>query len=409
MPRSDDRLVSVVIPNFNHARYVGDAILSVLAQTYRDYEILVVDDGSTDDSHAVIAQFGDRVRFICQPNAGLSAARNTGIRAAAGAYIGVLDADDLYEPEYLEALVAMLRRQPGAGGVHCGYRFVDHENQPLPQVEARAVEPDGLYRALLDGNFLVPESVLLRRTVYDDVGLFDEALRACEDWDVWLRAASRFHILRSPRILTRHRVLPGSMSTDPQRMLANRLAVLAKHVGAEPVSPGTSVAHRAFGRAYLGSCVEFIQYGDPERAYRCLRQMAVVCPGLLCEIDTCYQIGCGRQPKGSMGDLASLSMPADGAPLLPLLDQLFGDHATPEPVRRLRRPAYATALAALGILAYNTRDTRSARVLLTRAIWLDRAVRTNGVVIGTWARALVGHRVIAWMKRALGGRDVGHG
>ena len=263
MPRPGEWLVSVIIPNYNHARYVADAIRSVLSQTYRCYEIIVVDDGSTDDSRAVVARFGDRVTYIYQPNAGLSAARNTGIRASSGSLIGVLDADDLYEPDYLEVLVAALREHPDAGGVHCGYRFVDHENRPLPQVEARAIDPEALHGALLDGNFLVPESILLRRSVYEDVGPFDETLRACEDWDVWLRASSRHRVVHSPRLLTRHRVLPGSMSTDPERMLTSRLAVLAKHVRAEPVSAGKSQAHRAFGRAYLGSCVEFLQVRRP--------------------------------------------------------------------------------------------------------------------------------------------------
>jgi Glycosyl transferase family 2 len=400
MPRPADWLVSVVIPNYNHARYVADAIRSVLAQTYRCYEIIVVDDGSTDDSRAVVAGFGDRVTCIHQPNAGLSAARNTGIRASTGSLIGVLDADDLYEPEYLEVLVSALREHPDAGGVHCGYRFVDDQNRPLPQVEARALEPDALHRALLDGNFLVPESILLRKSVYDDVGVFDEALRACEDWDVWLRAAARHRIIHAPRVLTRHRVLPGSMSTDPERMLTSRLAVLAKHVGAEPTAAGTSEAHRAFGRAYLGSSVEFLQYGDSERAYRCLRQMATTCPNLLREIDTGYQLGCGRQPKGSMGDLTSVTVPSDGAPLLPMLDRLFADRAIQEPVRCQRRPAYATALAALGILAYNTGDSASARRFLSLALAHDRSAWTDGSILRTWARSLVGRRLVDLVKGA---------
>jgi Glycosyl transferase family 2 len=352
MPPSPEPRVSVIIPNYNHARYLGDAIRSVLAQTRPSHEVIVVDDGSTDESRTVAGEYASSITYIYQSNAGLSAARNTGIRQSSGSLIAVLDADDMYEPDYLRVLVSALEQEPDAGGIYCGYRFVDHENRALPQVESRPIDPGGLHAALLDGNFLVPESVVLRRGVYEQVGLFDESLRACEDWDVWLRAASAHRIIHSPRVLTRHRVLPGSMSTDPERMLTNRLSVLVKHVGGEPADTGTSSAHRAFGRAYLGSCVEFLQYGDEERAYRCLRSMAERCPSLLCEVDTCYQLGCGRQPKGSMGDLASLAVPPNGSPLLPLLDRLFGEPELPDRLQITRGPAYATALGTLGILAH---------------------------------------------------------
>ncbi len=107
-------LVSVVIPNFNHARYIGDAIRSVLAQEYPHFEIIVVDDGSTDDRRAVVVEFGNLVQYIWQENQGLSAARNTGIRAARGSFVGVLDADDLYEPNFMGVLVALLKERPEA-------------------------------------------------------------------------------------------------------------------------------------------------------------------------------------------------------------------------------------------------------------------------------------------------------
>ena len=218
-PVEQDPLVSIIIPNYNHAQYVGDAIWSVLTQEYRNFEIIVVDDGSTDNSRDVITQFGDKVQYIHQKNAGLSAARNTGIKASKGVLIGVLDADDMYESIFLSTLVVTLQENPDADGVYCGYQFVDHKNNLLPQIEARPVDHDKLYDALLDGNFFVPESIFLRRYVYDNVGLFDETLRACEDWDVWLRVTKKYKIVHSPNILTRHRILPGSMSTDPQRML----------------------------------------------------------------------------------------------------------------------------------------------------------------------------------------------
>ncbi len=391
-------LVSVVIPNYNHARFLGDAIRSVLNQDYRNFEVIVVDDGSTDNSGEVAAVFGDSIRYIYQTNAGLSAARNTGIRAAKGSLIGVLDADDMYEPMFLDTLVNALESDPDADGVYCGYQFVDETNNLLPQIENRPVTSDRLYEALLDGNFLVPESMFLRRYVYDEAGLFDESLRACEDWDVWLRAAKKYRIIHAPRILTRHRILAGSMSTDPLRMLTNRLAVLKKHVGGEPLVEGSSILHRAYGRAYLGSCVEYLQYGDPDRAYQCFQKMANICPELLTEVDTFYQLGCGDQPKGRMGDLASLNVKRNSIPLLVMMKSLFVDAGTGNAVKRLERASYAKAFYSLGLLAYGTREFGEARRFFLRAVLNDLKLAFNRQIVSLWVKSLLSPKMVDWLK-----------
>jgi glycosyltransferase involved in cell wall biosynthesis len=394
----ENPLVSVVIPNYNHARFVGDAIRSVLDQVYREFEIIVVDDGSTDDSREVVAQFGDKVQYIYQENAGLSAARNTGIRASKGALIGVLDADDMYEPLFLDTLVDALKTDPNADGIYCGYQFVDQENNLLPQIENRPVPSDELYDALLDGNFFVPESIFLRRYVYDDVGLFDEALRACEDWDVWLRMTKKFKIIHAPAILTRHRILAGSMSTDPLRMLIARLAVLKKHVGGEPLVGDSPIVHRAYGRAYLGSCIEYLQYGDPDRACECFQKMANICPDLLVEVDTYYQLGCGDQPKGRMGDMESLNVKRNSTPLLVMMKSLNVDASTSEKVKLLERASYAKAFHSLGLLAYNTREFKTARSFFLRAILNDFRLFFNRQVISLSLKSLLGPKAIDSLK-----------
>lgn len=395
-------LVSVIIPNYNHARYVADAIRSVLAQEYRRYEIIVVDDGSVDDSREVIGAFGDQVVPIYQPNSGLSAARNTGVRAARGSLIGVLDADDMYEPDYLGTLISTLLKNPHADGIYCGYRFVDDSNNPLPQVEVRCHSQDRLYEALLDGNFLVPESVLLYRRVYEEVGLFNETLRACEDWDVWLRAARLYKIIHSCKILTRHRTLPGSMSTDPLRMKDNRLAVLKIHLGNEPAGRGNSIAHRAYGRAYLGSSVEYLQYGDRAAALDCLRRLYRVCPGLLDELDTFYQLGCYDQPKGSLGDLKTIDIKRNSGYLIPMIRDLFDSLDAEKRRKSEESRAFAAAFFALGVLAYGTRDFREARRLFQQALdsnprlLLDRRLVTKW--LKSWLPAHLIERLKSWRR-----------
>ena len=400
VPTEHDPLVSVIIPNYNHARFVGDAIQSVLDQTYKNYEIIVVDDGSTDNSREVISQFGDKVQCIHQKNAGLSAARNTGIKASKGSLIGVLDADDMYGPMFLETLVGELQANPSADGVYCGYQFVDEKNSLLPQIENRPVASDELHTALLDGNFFVPESIFLRRHVYDAVGLFDEALRACEDWDVWLRATKKFKIIHSHEILTRHRVLAGSMSTDPLRMLTARLTVLSKHVGEEPTVSGSSTAHRAYGRAYLGSCVEYVQYGNTDRAYECFQKLAKIYPSLLTEVDTFYQLGCGAQPKGSMGDLSSLNVKESSLPLLEMMKTLFADAGTSREVKSTERSVYSTMYFSLGLLAYGARNFTEARRNFMQAALKDFGSIFNRQLVSLWVKSLLGPKVIDSLKNA---------
>ena len=114
--------------------------------------------------------FGDRIRYIYQQNAGLSAARNAGMRAAQGEYIALLDADDLVEPAYAERLLAALAQAPQAAGAYCGFRFVDQDNRPLNRVEQRITAPEALYGALLNGNDRVPESLLARQELLSSNG-----------------------------------------------------------------------------------------------------------------------------------------------------------------------------------------------------------------------------------------------
>jgi glycosyltransferase involved in cell wall biosynthesis len=393
-------LVSVIIPNYNHAQYLSDAIQSVLNQTYHNFEIIVVDDGSTDNSREVIGRFGNQVRAIFQQNQGLSAARNTGIRVARGAYIGVLDADDMYEPNFMMILVSLLQNHPEADGIYCGYQFVDHLNNPLPQIEARSIPSDRLYQDLVDGNFLVPESMFVRRHCYETIGLFDESLRALEDVDMWLRITGQYKIIGTTHILTRHRILPGSMSTDPTRQFQNRLAVVKKHFGPEPLNDlaWTDAQRRAYGRAYLVSAVEYLQVHNETRAYECLCAMVNACPSLLAQLETLYELGCGDQPKGFRGHFASLNLEYNAQVLIRLLDKLFNDPQLTK-LKNKRQAAYATAYYALGLLGYGKGHYQAARRFFLRAIRFEPKFIINQVLLVSLMKSLLGARAISWLKQ----------
>ncbi len=393
-------IVSVIIPNFNHAQYLGDAITSVMNQTFRDFEVIVVDDGSTDNSREVVKEFGDRVQYIWQKNSGLSAARNTGIEQARGEFIGVLDADDMYEPEFMSVLVPILQEDKMAGAVYCGYRFVDVANQPLPQVEARLVPPDRLFQALVDGNFLVPESILVRKHCYAKLGLFDVKFRACEDVDMWLRIAGQYKVLGVTNILTRHRILPHSMSTDPSRQTENRLAVIQKHFGPIPLvdKDWTEAQRRAYGQAYLASTVEYLQARMTDRAYESFKNMIVACPALLTRLNTFYELGCGEQPKGYRGDFASLNLDSSSRHLIDMLDRFFEEVKNPSYSSQLRKAAYSQSYFALGLLYYGSRRFTEARSFLLRAAILDWRLVLDRTFISSLIKSFINPKIIDWYR-----------
>jgi glycosyltransferase involved in cell wall biosynthesis len=185
-------VVSVVIPTYNYGRFVTAAVDSVLAQTRPADEIIVIDDGSTDDTRDRLAGCRDRITYVYQANQGLPAARNTGIRAARGDLIAFLDSDDLWHPRKLEAQLAVLAGTPALGLVAAD-SVADFRGE-WPAVGDPAALPTRpvTLRDILVRSRFGPSSVLARRACFDAVGLFDPDLRSAEDRDMWLRIAARF-------------------------------------------------------------------------------------------------------------------------------------------------------------------------------------------------------------------------
>ncbi|OYY94865.1 MAG: hypothetical protein B7Y41_04725 [Hydrogenophilales bacterium 28-61-23] len=186
-----ESLVSVVIPVFNASKYLAEAIDSVLAQSYRPIEIIAVDDGSTDDSLAVLRGYGDKVIVIEQPNGGQGVARNTAVDNSSGEYIAFLDADDIWDPVKLEKQVALLERHPEAVAVYCDHCVIDSNGDVVattaalggPRVSGR------ILNNLLEYSVIVtPSLVMTRRSAFDAAQGFDvESPRWAEDHGLWLR------------------------------------------------------------------------------------------------------------------------------------------------------------------------------------------------------------------------------
>jgi glycosyltransferase involved in cell wall biosynthesis len=189
--------VSAIIPTYNRRELVIRAIETVLAQTRAVEEIIVVDDGSTDGTgHALQARFGDRIRYVWQANAGVSAARNHGMRLAQGRYFALLDSDDEWLPDKTQAQIEWLEARPDFGMVVCDVQRVDRDGAPIDVFHRREVirEDGRVLRYLIHNPALAPASAILRREVFEDVGGFDESLRTAEDIDVHLRIAQRWPI-----------------------------------------------------------------------------------------------------------------------------------------------------------------------------------------------------------------------
>ena len=209
--------VSVVIPSYNSARYVVTAIESVLAQTFKDYEILVVDDGSTDDTKEVLSKYGDSIRYLYKPNGGVSSARNYGIEKATGKYVALLDADDFWMPEKLAKQIAVLEADENIGLCYASTEKVDENLQAvLGYIEADAYE-DYCEALLLNLNIVAGScsSAIVRRDVIRQTNGFDAEFSTCADWEYWLRLSLMTKFAPVSEYLVKYRVVAGSMSSDP--------------------------------------------------------------------------------------------------------------------------------------------------------------------------------------------------
>jgi glycosyltransferase involved in cell wall biosynthesis len=204
LPQDRLPLVSVVVPTFNRAGQIGAAVDSVLAQTYPHWELIVVDDGSQDETPLILSAYGERIRTIRQANRGVSAARNRGILAAAGEFIALLDSDDLWLPDKLAAQVAYFRRHPALMLCQTEEIWVRNGRRVNPKTRHRKFA-GMIFEKTLPLCLISPSAVMLRRSLLDEVGLFDETLPACEDYDLWLRIAWKYPVglIETPLIVKR--------------------------------------------------------------------------------------------------------------------------------------------------------------------------------------------------------------
>jgi len=192
--------VSVIIPTYDRSAWVAEAIASVLAQTYQHLELIVVDDGSHDATPQAVQAFGPVLMYIRQAHAGVSAARNRGVAASRGALVAFLDSDDLWLPGKLAAQVALLQQQPHSQACYTDEIWIRHGVRVNPK-RIHQKHSGWLFELSLPRCIISPSSIMLRRTLWDHLGGFDESLPACEDYDLWLRLTLVTPVLLLPERL----------------------------------------------------------------------------------------------------------------------------------------------------------------------------------------------------------------
>ncbi|MEO6911101.1 MAG: glycosyltransferase family A protein [Edaphobacter sp.] len=222
-------LVSVIIPAYNAAPYIKETLDSVFAQTYQPIEIIVVNDGSPDTEalEALLVPYRERIVYIKQENRGLSGARNTGLRVATGSMVALLDADDIWTPDYLEEQTTFLREHPEYDLVYCNARFFGESVYDGKEyMDVCRSDGEATSAAIISRRCHVFVSVTARTEALKRLG-FDESLRSCEDFDCWLRFTAAGHRIGYHRnVLVRYRKHAASLSANPTRMADYNIRVL---------------------------------------------------------------------------------------------------------------------------------------------------------------------------------------
>lgn len=269
--------VSVVIPAFNAEKYIEQALNSVQAQTYADWELIVVDDGSQDNTGAIVQRFAqsdNRIKCIKQENKGLGSARNVGIRAARGKFVAFLDSDDLWLVEKLALQVTVARQQQADVVFSAGYIFsendITNEGNTFHALEGLLVGKS-FFDLLFAGNMIPVLSVLVRREVLAKSELFEEGRSYCEDYDLWLRLAHRGAVFYGlPQKLVRYRIHEGALSRNEIEMLHAELTVLHRwrHESTDAVSA------RRFQGLYRRLILAHMKKGEKRQARQQLRALS---------------------------------------------------------------------------------------------------------------------------------------
>lgn len=382
--------VSVIIPAYNAAAFIRFAVESVLSQTYQGIEVLVIDDGSTDETAAILQSYGSRLRYILQTNSGPSAARNRGILESSGEILAFLDADDTWAPDFLKLQVGVLDTRPEVDAIYAWAQFVDEGGKPLADSLCSSLDGVTIRRLLLGGDSVLFSTVAVRKSSLDRVGLFDPALRQGEDWDMVLRmlvAGLRFAC--TPRLLVQRRVHPRSLTADAEQGLYWERVVLEKALSTLPLPPdcsalGPPASFRILQRAAMGCW----RRGDRQAAVERLIEGFAAWPAALHRPQTYLGIIYRLPPSGRRSEkeiLQDLERLADEA--MQLLDDVFRHADLAPTVRANQHVAWSALHAVFALLFAKRRHWRSAMRHAVRSLFIHPIIPLRGAAIAAYRAA----------------------
>lgn len=398
--------VTVVIPVYNRLGYLAATLDSVLAQTFQDWELIVVDDGSQEDMAGFLAAYTDsRLRSVRQANQGNAAARNTGVRLSRGEYIACLDSDDVWQPDFLRVCVEHLEENPSVDVVFTQVEWIDAEGRLLPRPVGPTPHNGDLLEPLLMGYPILPSSALARRSCFQRWGAYTPGL---DDWELWLRWAAngcRFACIEQP--LVRYRIHDQNFNLAYDRRRAAHFAMLDKFYSQERLpEKALHLRPRAYAKQHFRFAVLAWQLG--RSADGVAEFAAAVCgnPAYLADVDFYTQIACAHQGRLDAGSARGLNLSVAEGTLIQCLGALFDRADLPSEVLTRRNEAYGWAYLALARVAYGVaHDMGKARRWLRRSLQAWPALLWRSDWPAWAARSTLGHDRVQWVKRRL---RVGH-
>jgi len=247
--------VSIIIPTCNRAHLIGRAIRSVLNQTYKNFELIIINDGSTDNTEEVVRGFKDsRIIYLeLKENRGTSAVKNIGIKASKGIYVAFLDDDDQWLSEKLEKQIDKIEKSPEIKIIYCGYRLLNEEGKTIKEI--RPVFKEDIYNNLLRRNFIALPTILVKKEILEKTGLFDEELNFGEDWDIFLRMAKSYKFDFVDQYLVDCFIFGKRLTTeslkDPSIRIFSLKKIIKKNIEEYQKKPEIySCALRSLGNSY---------------------------------------------------------------------------------------------------------------------------------------------------------------
>lgn len=372
--------VSIIIPTYNHDRFVCQAVDSALAQTYPDIEVVVVDDGSTDQTQARLTRYASRITYIYQENKGLSEARNTGFHAAHGDLILFLDADDQIPAHKLVLQVPVLETRPEFGLVYSGFQYLDETGTRILG-EVRPGRQGQVLRDLLRRDFFFPPgAAVVRRECLERVGLFDPACSAAADTDMWVRIARAGYAFGYvDELLFQYRVVKGSMSRNHAKQAQHEFIRLAKFFSDSDLPDDIKgLQAEAYSILHYEFAAKYYSVGRVELGQAYIRQAIALCPTLASDKEWLLEWlgGFVQGPQiddpRRMIDLIFDNLPAEATAL-----------------QSLRRRAYGRYHTAAAFSEYQNHRLKNIRPHIVPALMDDPAIIRNRGFLSICLRSLL--------------------